>query len=141
MDLKFSSVSHSIRHIEDTLAANRRPVAVGIPGYILPTDMDGQLFLKYPKAVKSIESRARRSTRDPEKGSTNRSGEKTFIAWQDLGTRAGDDYLCRWARPDDPLFRDQTGGGSCSRHGTFSDDEQWFTDPRSFSSQPFGDDL
>jgi hypothetical protein len=47
-------VSDSIRNIEKTLAANHRPVAVGVPGYILPVDIDGHLFLNYPKKVKSI---------------------------------------------------------------------------------------
>jgi hypothetical protein len=47
-------LSSSIRNIEQTLAANQRPVAVGIPGYILPRDLDGHLFLKYPQGVKSI---------------------------------------------------------------------------------------
>jgi hypothetical protein len=45
----------SIRAIESTLAANRRPVAVGIPGYILPQDQEGSLFLKYPEKVAHIE--------------------------------------------------------------------------------------
>jgi hypothetical protein len=47
-------LSDSIRHIEKTLTDNKRPVAIGIPGYVLPTDIDGHLFLKYPKAVKSL---------------------------------------------------------------------------------------
>jgi hypothetical protein len=47
-------VSPSIRQIEDTLAANTRPVAVGVPGYVLPMDIDGRLFLRYDKPVKSI---------------------------------------------------------------------------------------
>jgi hypothetical protein len=51
--LKFL-LADSIRHIEATLAANRRPVAVGIPGYILPMDLQARLFLKYPDKVKSI---------------------------------------------------------------------------------------
>ncbi len=38
-------VSDEIRHIERTLAANDRPVAVGIPGYILPMDLEARLFL------------------------------------------------------------------------------------------------
>jgi hypothetical protein len=38
-------VSDEIRNIERTLAANGRPVAVGIPGYVLPMDFDGRLFL------------------------------------------------------------------------------------------------
>ena len=47
-------LSDSIRNIEKTLAANGRPVAIGVPGYVLPTDIDGRLFLKYSASVKSI---------------------------------------------------------------------------------------
>jgi hypothetical protein len=51
--LKFL-LADEIRSIEETLAANKRPVAVGIPGYIVPMDIEAQLFLKYPRAIKSI---------------------------------------------------------------------------------------
>jgi uncharacterized protein DUF5695 len=51
--LKFL-VSDSIRDMESTLEANRRPVAVGIPGYVVPTDLDVRLFLKYAEPVRSI---------------------------------------------------------------------------------------
>ena len=44
-----------IRAVETTLAANDRPVAVGIPGYVLPTDLDARLFLKTDSPVASIE--------------------------------------------------------------------------------------
>lgn len=44
----------SIRAIEDTLVANKRPVAVGIPGYVVPTDQTASLFLKSPAKVASI---------------------------------------------------------------------------------------
>lgn len=47
-------LSDSIRDIEKSLAANHRPVAVGVPGYILPKDIQGHLFLKYPEKVKSV---------------------------------------------------------------------------------------
>jgi hypothetical protein len=53
--LKFL-LSPEIRDITKTLAANDRPVALGIPGYILPMGMEGRLFLKYSKSVKSISS-------------------------------------------------------------------------------------
>ncbi|MCJ2185778.1 DUF5695 domain-containing protein [Novosphingobium beihaiensis] len=48
--------SPSIRKIEDTLTANGRPVAVGIPGYVVPTDQTASLFLKSPSKVTGIES-------------------------------------------------------------------------------------
>jgi hypothetical protein len=46
----------AIREIEKTLAANHRPVAVGIPGYVLPTDTEARLLLKYARDVQSIAS-------------------------------------------------------------------------------------
>ncbi len=47
-------VAPELRKIEATLAEHKRPVAVGIPGYILPQDMNAKLFLRYGSAVKSI---------------------------------------------------------------------------------------
>lgn len=47
-------LSDSIEGIENTLVANGRPIAVGVPGYILPTDIVAHLFLKYAQPVKSI---------------------------------------------------------------------------------------
>jgi len=49
-------VAPDLRHIEATLAAHKHPVAVGIPGYILPQDTDGRLFLRYDSPVRSISS-------------------------------------------------------------------------------------
>lgn len=46
----------SIRAIEDTLVAHKRPVAVGIPGYVVPTDQTASLFLKAPSKVVAIAS-------------------------------------------------------------------------------------
>jgi hypothetical protein len=49
-------VAPDIRHIESTLAEHKRPVAVGIPGYILPRDINARLFLRYVSPVRSIVS-------------------------------------------------------------------------------------
>lgn len=49
-------VAPDVRHIEATLAAAHHPVAVGIPGYILPQDMEASLFLRYNSPVRSIVS-------------------------------------------------------------------------------------
>ena len=51
--LKFV-LSDSIRDIEKTLSENTRPVAVGIPGYVLPEDIEGRLFLNYNQPVNSL---------------------------------------------------------------------------------------
>lgn len=47
-------LSPSIRELETTLVNNGRPVAMGIPGYVLPMDLEGRLFLKYGQNVKSV---------------------------------------------------------------------------------------
>lgn len=49
-------VAPDIRHIESTLTEHNRPVAIGIPGYILPQDTDARLFLRYASPVRSIVS-------------------------------------------------------------------------------------
>lgn len=46
--------SPSLRDVESTLAKAGRPVAAGIPGYVLPMDQEAKLFLKYGKSVRSI---------------------------------------------------------------------------------------
>ncbi|CDM64750.1 hypothetical protein PYK22_00745 [Pyrinomonas methylaliphatogenes] len=40
-------LADEIRSIENSLIAHGRPVAVGVPGYILPMDLEGRLFLRY----------------------------------------------------------------------------------------------
>lgn len=47
-------LSDSIRDIEKTLTENGRPVAVGVPGYVLPQDINARLFLNYSQRVNSI---------------------------------------------------------------------------------------
>lgn len=47
-------LSDSIPDIEKTLIGHGRPVAVGVPGYILPTNLDAHLFLNYREPVQSM---------------------------------------------------------------------------------------
>ncbi len=44
-----------IRMIEQTLLENKRPVAMGVPGYVVPMDVEAKLFLQYPERVRSME--------------------------------------------------------------------------------------
>jgi hypothetical protein len=68
-------VSDTIRNIEKTLTANGRPVAIGIPGYILPTDLDGKLFLNYKSKVTSL-------TVEPKEAITVRAEKPTKGGWK-----------------------------------------------------------
>jgi hypothetical protein len=49
-------LSPSIRQIDSILAARQRPVAVGIPGYVVPQDLPATLFLKAAQPVAHIDS-------------------------------------------------------------------------------------
>jgi hypothetical protein len=71
--LKFL-LSDSIHDIENTLVKNGRPVAIGVPGYIVPTDIDARLFLKSPKTVKSTKV-------EPEGALTISSGGAISSGW------------------------------------------------------------
>ena len=51
--LRFT-LSSTIRDIEHVLVAQRRPVAIGIPGYVVATDLDATLFLNSPVAVNTV---------------------------------------------------------------------------------------
>ncbi|PKD21791.1 hypothetical protein APR41_02085 [Salegentibacter salinarum] len=51
--LKFV-LAPGIEQIQDKLIEEGRPVAVGIPGYVLPMDVEAKLFLNYPEAVEDI---------------------------------------------------------------------------------------
>src|SRR3546814_21150309 len=46
----------SIRAIASTLIAHKRPVAIGIPGYVVPMDQQASLFVKAPSRIASLES-------------------------------------------------------------------------------------
>jgi hypothetical protein len=130
--LKFI-VSDSIRDIEKTLARNRRPVAVGIPGYVLPMDIQGTLFLKYPEAVHSIEVQPSHAI-EIQQGPTTNHGWRPYtlrgmlwgqarvtVTYSD-GLRQTISY--RVIKPEAQVIADL---------GHFLTTKQWFTDP----SDPF----
>ena len=48
-------LADEIRSIESTLLANGRPVAVGVPGYVVPMDIEARLFLKHAAAVRTLD--------------------------------------------------------------------------------------
>lgn len=47
-------LADGIRNIEATLAQAGLPVAIGIPGYVLPMDIEGRLFLNHNRKVNDV---------------------------------------------------------------------------------------
>ena len=121
-------VSPSIRGIEKTLIANHRPVAVGIPGYILPQGQKAKLFVNYNKNIKSLEV-------EPQGGLTAKVGEKVkggYVAIDVNGLRWGRSRLTiTYAdRTEQTVHYDVTkpAGMTVGDMGRFLNHEQWFTD-------------
>jgi hypothetical protein len=127
-------LADQIRTIEKTLQANLRPVAVGIPGYILPTDLDGRLFLKYPAAVKS-------TTVEPAGALTVTAQADTSTGWKSFAVQGK-----TWGRSrltvayDDGTLQTihyyvtKPATEVVADMGTFLTTKDWFVDP----GDPFG---
>lgn len=68
-------LSPTIAEIEPTLIAQKRPVAIGIPGYVLPSDQTGRLFLHSSQPLQSLRS-------EPEDAvAIQRDGAATAHGW------------------------------------------------------------
>lgn len=74
-------LADSVRDIEQTLIKNNRPVAVGIPGYVIPQDVNAGLFLKYGSKIKNIKV-------EPEGALTFTKKESTENGWFKYAVKA-----------------------------------------------------
>ena len=70
-------LSKGIKNIQQTLVEKERPVAIGIPGYVLPQDVKAKLFLKYKNEVKSVEVEPKGALKIYVSG-TNEKGYQTY---------------------------------------------------------------
>jgi Family of unknown function (DUF5695) len=122
-------VAPSLREIDSTLTAHHRPVAFGVPGYILPTDLQGHLFLRYDSAVRSIASEPAGAVSVHEDGSRpggwrsyilhgEQWGRSRLVITYADGTVQSIGY--RTMKPEKQAVADM---------GHFLFHEQWFDDP------------
>ena len=122
-------LSNSIREIEKTLAAAQRPVAVGLPGYILPMDVEGSLFLKSPRKIASVHAEPRDAlsvTRAAAKSGWTRYqvrgrkwGRARLVVTYDDGAVQAIQYMV--TKPESEAVADL---------GRFLTTRQWFVDPK-----------
>lgn len=127
-------LSDQIRNIEKVLETNQRPVAVGIPGYILPTDLGGKLFLKYPAAVRTMVVEPANAIAFTAQGTTP-NGWKTYsLAAKTWGrsrvTVTYDDGTVQTIH----YYVIKPAADAIAALGSFLATKGWFTD----SSDPFG---
>jgi hypothetical protein len=123
-------LSDSIRNLEKTLADNGRPVAIGIPGHILPTDIDARLFLKYPAAVKSM-------TVEPAGAMDVQTKPPTSAGWQSYALKGKSTGRARlmvtYAEGTVQAisyFVTKPEAETVTDMGRFLTTTQWFTDPK-----------
>ncbi|MGH9860595.1 MAG: DUF5695 domain-containing protein, partial [Candidatus Acidiferrales bacterium] len=108
----------------------QRPVAVGIPGYIVPMDIEARLFLKYPRAVQSVSV-------EPAGALTFERQPSTKGGWQAYALRGK-----TWGRARlDVLYEDglhqtihyrviKPAQQVVADMGNFLTTRQWFEDPK-----------
>jgi hypothetical protein len=123
-------LSDSIRDIEKTLAQNGRPVAVGVPGYVVAMDIDARLFLTYSKSVHSMAVEPKGSlsiSEDPQPSSGWRAytvkgrtwGRSRLTVTYDDGSVQTIQYFV--IKPESQAVADM---------GHFLTTKQWYVDPK-----------
>lgn len=126
--LKFL-LSEEIKTIEQTLSQQSRPVAVGVPGYVLPLDVEAQLFIKHNSAIVSLKVTPNAALTVAEAGKTP-SGIKKYTVHGKKWGRArltltyadGLEQTINYKviKPETEVVKD---------FGRFLTTEQWFDDP------------
>jgi len=125
--LKFI-MADSIRGIESRLVKEKSPVAVGIPGYVIPEDVKAKLFLNFPGKVRSMEVfpkdaitfKELPATKNGWKGyevKGNKWGRARVTVTYDNGTIQTIQY--KVIKPESNVIAD---------YGKFLTNEQWFQD-------------
>lgn len=131
--LKFV-LSQGIKNIQKTLSEHNKPVATGVPGYVIPKDVKAQLFLDYKSDVSSFEIEPKGAIQIKENGKTDNGIKKYIVYGKDWGrARLTINYKdgikqtinYKTIKPETEVVKD---------FGHFLTTEQWFEDP----DDPFG---
>jgi hypothetical protein len=122
-------VAGPVKTLESKLVQQQRPVAVSVPGYVLPQDVDAKLFLKYPKKVKSIEVYPKDALKITAATSTKNNWNTYLVKGNTWGrarlTVTYEDGLVQTVsykviKPERQVIAD---------YGNFSTTKQWFDEP------------
>lgn len=126
-------LADDVRQFESVLHREQRPVAVGVPGYVLPTDLEGKLFLDSIQPVASI-------TAEPAGALTFTPGPD-ISGWKAYAVRASGFGRARVTvtyagglQQTIHYYVTKPAREAVSDMGTFLTTKAWFEDP----SDPFG---
>ncbi|WP_375587765.1 DUF5695 domain-containing protein [Flagellimonas aurea] len=127
-------LTEGIKNIQKTLVKEEHPVAVGVPGYVLPQDVEGQLFIDYNQRVASITVEPSGALEIKENGTTALGKKKYHVQGKKWGRARltitytdGTEQTINYKiiKPETEVIED---------FGHFLTTEQWFDDP----NDPFG---
>jgi len=128
-------LSENIHAIEETLIKHQRPVAVGVPGYVLPMDVKAKLFLKHGQDIVSVDVEPKGALAVEKDGATPNKwtsfkvkGKKWGRARLSIGYADGTMQTISYKviKPESEVVAD---------NGRFLTNEQWFDDKDDFFSR------
>lgn len=134
--LKFSAVA-DIPTIESAVASTGTPLAIGIPGYVLTSDMSGKLFVKARSNVASITSKPTGAL----KFSSANAKSAEWLAY-DVTTAGGHGRIRVDIVYDDGKIQTvhyyitDAAPQHVANHADFLFTEQWMDDPDVFERSP-----
>jgi hypothetical protein len=126
-------VAPEIRAIENTLLANGRPVAIGFPGYVLPKDQNGNLFLKYGARVAHLDVEPAGAIELTSDASTHSGWEHFEVHGKQWGRARLTITYADGLRQTVQYFVTDPESDVVHALGRFAFTRQWFTD----SNDPF----
>lgn len=128
-------VSDRIQTIEDTLGRDKRPVAVGIPGYVLPRDIEGKLFVKAPSRITDVSVEPRGAIRVfPLSGSSNKRWQSFAVQGNGWGRSRLTLTYADGSQQTIQYYVTKPAAEAVSDLGRFLYSKQWFDKP----DDPFG---
>lgn len=125
------TVASSIRSIDATLRKLQSPTAIGVPGYIIPRDVTGKLFLQYSSEVASISVNPPGAINFIEQGNKTYTVQPSSNAWGRVRLTINyDDQKVQSVH----YYVTKPASTAVKDLGRFISTNHWFTD----TSDPFG---
>ena len=125
------SLAPAITQIEATLIAEKRPVVIGVPGYVLPNDQTGRLFVHYDQPIRSLAVSPAVALR------WQADRRPTAHGWRGYSLHGGTPGRCRLTityadglQQFVQYFVTPPETEQVRRLGAFHAAKQWFDDPR-----------
>ncbi|MDC6365875.1 MULTISPECIES: DUF5695 domain-containing protein [Flavobacteriaceae] len=127
-------LAEDVRNIQKTLEKENRPVAIGVPGYVLPKGDKAKLFLKYTNEVISIEVRPKKALQFKKVGKVASGAVEYQVEGKQWGRSCAIITYADGIKQSINYKVIESREKVVENLGEFLFNEQWFDDP----NDPFG---